>query len=401
MPGSEFFGKEEIIEVIKVLDRGILHRYASEQMLGVSAVKEFEEKFAQYMGSKYALGVMSGTAALKVALAALGIGPGDEVITSCFTFVATPEAILDCGAIPVFVNIDETLNIDPEDIERNITDKTKAVIAVHMTGVQAKIDKIKEITDKHGLYLIEDNAQACGATYKGKKLGTFGHFGTFSFDFYKPITTGEGGMVITDDADLFFKADCYHDHGHIHDMSVPRALEKRYSIGFNFRMNELQGALGLAQISKIDEVIRRHRENKRYLKERIAEIKGLSFREIPDPEGEIASTLVVFLPTKEKALAFKDGLAKRGVGVAHLGSNRWHFVPNWEHMREQKSLFAHKCPFGCKFNEGLRMDYSPERYARSSYILDRALSLDISAKMDKDKLDKIVSSFMEVAKEVL
>jgi len=284
-PVGELFGKEEIIEVIKVLDRGILHRYAAEQMLGVSAVREFEKKFAEYMGSKHALGVVSGTAALKVALAALGIGPGDEVITSCFTFVATPEAILDAGAIPVFVNIDETLNLDPEDVERNITERTKAVIAVHMTGVQAKIDKIKEITDKHGLYLIEDNAQACGATYKGKKLGTFGHFGTFSFDFYKPITTGEGGMVITDDKDLFFKADCYHDHGHVHDMSIPRALENRYCIGFNYRMNELQGALGLAQISRMDEVIRRHRENKRYIKERIMDIKGLSFREIPDPDG--------------------------------------------------------------------------------------------------------------------
>jgi len=401
MPGSELFGKEEIIEVIKVLDRGILHRYAAEQMLGVSAVREFEKKFAEYMGSKHALGVVSGTAALKVALAALGIGPGDEVITSCFTFVATPEAILDAGAIPVFVNIDETLNLDPEDVERNITERTKAVIAVHMTGVQAKIDKIKEITDKHGLYLIEDNAQACGATYKGKKLGTFGHFGTFSFDFYKPITTGEGGMVITDDKDLFFKADCYHDHGHVHDMSIPRALENRYCIGFNYRMNELQGALGLAQISRMDEVIRRHRENKRYIKERIMDIKGLSFREIPDPDGEIASTLTVFLPSPKKALAFKEGLSKRGINVAHLGSNRWHFVPNWEHMREWKSMFAHRCPFECKFNEASLKDYSPERFARSTDILDRALSLDISVKMDKERLDKIVSSFREVAKEVL
>ncbi|KUK14304.1 MAG: DegT/DnrJ/EryC1/StrS family aminotransferase [Synergistetes bacterium] len=401
MPGSEFFGKEEIVEVIKVLDRGVLHRYAAEQMLGVSAVREFEKKFAEYMGSKYALGVMSGTAALKVAMAALGVGPGDEVITSCFTFVATPEAILDCGAIPVFVNIDETLNLDPEDLEKNITDRTKVVIAVHMTGVQAKIDEIKRITDKHGIYLIEDNAQACGASYKGRKLGTFGHFGTFSFDFYKPITTGEGGMVITDDEELFFRADCYHDHGHIHDMSVPRALEKRYSIGFNYRMSELQGALGLAQISKMDEVIRRHKENKRYLKERIAEIKGITFREIPDPEGEIASTLTVFLPSREKALAFKEGLSKRGIGVAHLASNRWHFVPNWEHMMEWKSLLAHRCPFECAFNDTLRKNYSPEKYARSTGILERALSLDISAKVEKERLDKIVSAFAEVAKEVL
>ncbi len=401
MPGSELFGKEEIVEVVKVLDRGILHRYASEQSLGVSAVREFERKFAEYMGAKHALAVMSGTAALKVVLAALGIGPGDEVITTCYTFVATPEAILDAGAIPVLVNIDSTLNIDPEEVERNITERTKAIIAVHMTGVQARIDLLKEIADKHGLYLIEDNAQACGASFKGKKLGTFGHFGTFSFDFYKPITTGEGGMILTDDDELFFKADCYHDHGHVHDMSIPRALEKCYCLGFNYRMNEIQGALGLAQISKMDEVIRRQRENKAYIKGGISDIKGISFREIPDPDGEIASTLTVFLPSKEKALAFKESLSKRGVSVDHLGSNRWHFAPNWEHLREWKSLLARRCPFECRFNDASRADYSPEKYARSAGILNRALTLGIGVKMGKDLLEKIISAYREAAREVL
>lgn len=182
-----------------------------------------------------------------MALEALDVGPGDEVIVPAFTFVATYEAVLEVGAIPVMADVDDSLNLSSEDIPAKITDRTKAVIPVHMCGAGARIDGILEAARNHGLLVLEDNAQSLGGAFRGRKLGTFGDMATFSFDFYKTITTGEGGMVLTNRRDLYERADGYHDHGHDHNPAVSRALEGRSILGFNYRMNEFQGAVGLAQ----------------------------------------------------------------------------------------------------------------------------------------------------------
>lgn len=224
MAGAELIGEEEMREVMEVLTTGVLARYAFfTERKGIWKVRQFEEAFARYCGTGHALGVTSGTAALKVALTALDVGPGDEVIVPAFTFLASYEAVLDVGAIPVMADIDETLNLDPAEIERKKTPRTKAVIPVHMCGSGAHIDRIMEIARKQGLLVLEDNAQSCGASFKGKKLGTFGNMGIFSFDHYKTITTGEGGMVVTDSPDLYHRAEWYHDHGHDHVSPVNRA----------------------------------------------------------------------------------------------------------------------------------------------------------------------------------
>ena len=235
MPGFEIIGEEEKQEILDVLSRRVLFRYEfDQQRKGVYKVEAFEKAFADHCGVNHALAVSSGTAALKVALASLGVGPGDEVITQGFTFVATWEAILDAGAIPVFAEIDETLCLDPSDTVNKITPRTKAIIPVHMCGAQARIEEIVAIAQKHHLSVIEDTAQACGGKVFGKALGTFGDMGTFSFDSVKTITTGEGGMIITNDRDLYVRASEYHDHGHDHNPNVGRGLEKRNFIGFNF-----------------------------------------------------------------------------------------------------------------------------------------------------------------------
>jgi 8-amino-3,8-dideoxy-alpha-D-manno-octulosonate transaminase len=247
MAGAELMGKEEIKEVMDVMETGVLMRYGFEkERKGIFKVREFEETFAKYCGAQYALGVTSGSAALKVALTALDVGPGDEVIVPAFTFLATYEAVLEVGAIPVVADIDDSLNMDPDDMAKRITPFTKAVIPVHMCGAPARIERIVAAANARNLLVLEDNAQACGGSYKGKKLGTFGHMGIFSFDYYKTITTGEGGMILTDSPDLYNRADWYHDHGHDHNPNVSRAMEGRTILGFNYRMNELQGALGLA-----------------------------------------------------------------------------------------------------------------------------------------------------------
>src|SRR5271157_3345873 len=190
MAGAELIGKEEIKEIMDVMETGILMRYGfDKERKGVFKVREFEAAFAGYCQAKYALGVTSGSTALKVALAAMDVGPGDEVIVPAFTFIATYEAVLEVGAIPIVADIDETLNLDPGDIEKRITPYSKAVIPVHMCGAPARIDKIMAVARKNKLLVLEDNAQASGGSYRGKKLGTFGDMGIFSFDYYKTLTT--------------------------------------------------------------------------------------------------------------------------------------------------------------------------------------------------------------------
>ena len=204
MAGFEVFGKEERQEVMDVMETGVLMRYGFDaERKGVFKVRQFEEEVAAYCGAGYALAVTSGSSALKVALTALDVGPGDEVIVPAFTFIATYEAVLEAGAIPVMADIDDSLNLDPDDIINKLTPYTKAVIPVHMCGAPANIDRIVAVARKSNLLVLEDTAQAVGASYQGKKLGTFGEIGIFSFDYYKTITSGEGGMVITDSKELY------------------------------------------------------------------------------------------------------------------------------------------------------------------------------------------------------
>ena len=300
MPGYEIIDEEEKKEVLDVLSRKILLRYEFDhERNGIYKVEAFEKAFARYCQVKHALAVSSGTAALRVALAALGVGPGDEVITPGFTFVATWESILDAGALPVFSEIDDTLCLDPQDLAKKITPRTKAIIPVHMCGAQARMKEIMEIAISHNIPVIEDTAQSCGGRLDGKALGTFGQLGTFSFDSVKTITTGEGGMIITDDKELYINASEYHDHGHDHDPTVGRGLEKRRFIGFNYRMMELQGALGLAQLGKLDSnILRKQRENKQVLKDKLADMRGITFRNILDPQGDTATFLIFFFPSR-------------------------------------------------------------------------------------------------------
>jgi len=327
MPGNELIGKEEESQVADVMKRGVLFRYGFEKRReNIFKVAEFEEKFARYIGAKYALAVSSGTAALRVALAALNIEKGDEVITSAFTFIATIEAIAEAGAVPVLAEADSSFNLDPEDLEKKITERTKAVIPVHMFGVSAEMDEIMEIAKKHNLKVIEDNAEACGGSYKGKKLGTIGDIGCFSFDYVKMITTGEGGMVVTDNENLYKEAIYYHDHGHSHKPNTPRGEEGRVHAGFNYRMGELQGAIGIAQLAKLDDMIREQRKHKTHLKERISLIKGMNFRKIPDPNGDISAFLFIYLPDKEKRERFEKVLTEEGVETGVFAY--WHYFSN-------------------------------------------------------------------------
>jgi 8-amino-3,8-dideoxy-alpha-D-manno-octulosonate transaminase len=388
MPGFEVFGAEErdAINELFDLNGGIIFAHSFDAMRkGVYRVREFETAFASRMGIKYAQAVSSGSTALKTALKALGIKRGDEVITTAFTFVATVEAILECGARPVIVDINDTLNISPEAFEEAITSKTKVVIPVHMMGVSAQMDEIMYVAKRNNLKVLEDTAQGLGGTYKGRILGTIGDMGAFSLDAGKTIITGEGGMVITSDQDLYVRARSYHDHGHEYSTTVGRGAESALITGFNYRMTELQGAIGIVQLSKLEMILSRQRENKKKLKGAISSLP-VKFRTIVDEQGDLGDTIVFFLDTKEQADRFVKKMSEHGLGTKNLpDAIRWHFAKHWQHMFKEYGFY--KGSYQTQWN-------------KSADLLERAVAIGVMVKMEDSRIDEIADKINKIYKEL-
>ena len=296
MPGTELFGAEERKEVNDVLETGILFRYGHDaQRNGHWKAKEFEAEVKKITGAKYAHAVSSGSTAVATALAASGIGAGDEVIVPPFTFIATIEAVLFVGALPVFAEIDETLCLSAEGIKKAITSKTKAVCLVHMCGGMADMDAIMKVVNDNNLILVEDAGQAFAASYKGVSTGLFGKAGSYSFDFFKIATAGEGGVFVTNDEAVYKLADCYSDHGHNHEGNN-RGMEQHPILGINYRIGELNAAVGLAQTRKVPHILEVNRKYKNMLTEMLSKTEGVSFARLADPEGDSATFLNLMLP---------------------------------------------------------------------------------------------------------
>ncbi len=399
MAGFEVFGDEEKKEIEDVLSTGVLFRYEFiEQRRGMFKVRELEEKFAEYSGCGFAQAVTSGTSALKVALAALGVGPGDEVITQGFTFVATWEAILEMGAFPVFTEIDSTLNMDPADLKKKITSKTKCIIPVHMLGAQAKIEEIVEIANNFAIPVLEDTAQAAGGRIGGRHLGTFGRCGTFSFDAVKTMTTGEGGMIITTDESLWRLMSEYQDHGHDHVVNPGgRGGEGRRFIGSNYRMMEIQGAIGLAQLRKLDAMIAAMQKNKATLKEAASSIPGVTFRELIDEQGDTATHLAFLLQDSEHCRKVNEVLRAEGCGAINFAENTWHYYPQWEHLLNGRTLAASGWPF-CQADGKRRFVYDSENLPGSAGIMNRTLVFPVSVKMSEERLACMCSGLRKAGK---
>jgi 8-amino-3,8-dideoxy-alpha-D-manno-octulosonate transaminase len=398
MPGFEIFGQEEKEQIMDVLDTGVLFRYEfGDQRKGVYKVRTFEEQFAAYTGCGHAQAVTSGTAALKVALKALGVGPGDEVITQGFTFVATWEAILEVGAIPVFTEIDKTMNMDPADLKKKISDKTSCIIPVHMMGSAAHIQEIVAIGNEAGIPVLEDVAQSAGGHIGGKYLGTFGSCGTFSFDSVKTLTTGEGGMIITDDESLWREMSEYQDHGHDHQANPGgRGGEGRSFIGFNYRMMELQGAIGIAQLAKLDAMVEAQKKNKDRLKTALAQIGGVEFREQVDPAGDSATFLAFFLPDGGRRREVGRVLQDHGAGAICWAENNWHFYSRWEHLLGASTQARNGWPFMAPGGKR-RILYDKEALPSSAALLDRSLSYPISINMSEERLQEMERAIRKAA----
>lgn len=392
----EVYGAEERKEVMDVLETGALFRYGHEHIRkGMWKALEFESEVCKQTGAKYAHAVSSGTTAVSSIMAAAGIGHGDEVIVPPYTFLAPIEAVFLAGALPIFGEIDETLCLSPAGIEAAITPKTKAVLVIHMCGAPADIDGLLAVCKKHNLVLLEDCGQAMGASYKGKSVGLHGVAGAFSFDYFKITTCGEGGMTITNSEKIFKNIDQVGDHGHTHEGNN-RGMEDHYIMGSNYRIGEINAAIGLAQMRKLPWILEQNRKNKKYIKDRLKKIDGLTFRKMEDESGDSATFLNFFMPTKEKATTLFEQLAADGVGgVANWYTNMYHFINQWDHIKEIK--FPAKLAI---HDIGAPQDYKNLSLPKSEDVISRLISIGISCTWKEDELatytDKIVASINKI-----
>ncbi len=396
MPGTELFGDEERKEVMDVLETGILFRYNFDgPRKGIWKARTFEEEFSKYHGVDYCHMCSNGTAADIISLASVGIGAGDEVIVPPFSFIAPIEAVFTVGAVPVFAEIDETLCLSPEGIEAAVTPRTKAVLLVHLFGSMAKMDQIVRVCEKHNLILVEDAAPALGGTYRGKHLGTFGKVGCFSFDFFKVITAAEGGAVITNDPDVYETAHMFGDHGHDH-IGENRGAEQHPILGFNFRISELHAAVGLAQFRKLEFILARQREYQAQLRETLCAFPQITFRDVPDPAGDSATTLGFLLPDAQTAVRVHEAMGKAGVGTAYWHNNNFHYIRNWEHLKGLKS--AYRLPIKLLDNVP---DYANLHLPRTEDIMSRMQMIEIRLSWTQEELDAIKEKTKRALQEVL
>lgn len=393
-PGGMAIDEAEEAAVLEVLRSKRLFRYYGPGDSS-SKVAELEAAFAAKKGVKYAQAVTSGTAALICALHGIGVGPGDEVIVPAYTWIASATAVLAVGAVPIIAEVDETLLLDPIDLEAKITPYTKAVIVVHMRGAPAPMDKILAVTQKHGLKVVEDCAQANGATYQGKEVGSFGDAGAFSLQFNKIITCGEGGMVATNDQTLWNRAAMFHDAG---------AISGRHNLeellwGVNFRMPEVLGAIALVQLRKLDGLLAAMRARKQMLKAGIADImqrKGLEFRKITDPDGDasICTILLMHSPEEAKAVATALRAENIGAGMIYERNRRdLHVYAHWTPILNKSSWGGNASPFTMAQRE---IEYDHDMCPRSLELLGRAVHLDVSPLLTNEDVEETVEGLNRV-----
>ena len=364
-----------------VPDAGNFFRYYNPR----SKVAAFERQVEEKVGTKHALAVNSGTSALIAALVAAEVGPGDEVIVPAYTFFASASAIVVARAVPVITDIDETLTLDPAAIERAITPKTKAILPVHMLGLPSKMDRIMAVAKKHGLRVIEDTAQAFGGKFGGKYLGTIGDLGCVSLDAYKVIGTGEGGLVLSDDDWLYTRAQSFHDAAACWrpDRYARERKPGELFCGENYRMSELSGAVGLAQLRKLDWINERTRAVWKQLRAEIRLPSCAKWVECNDANGVCGYTLGILFATNQQAARAIE--AKIGLGGLAAGDTKgvrdWHVYWHWDHILQKKSVTPEGCPFTCP-HVGKLPDYSPDMCPTTKGIMLRLATLAISPTYD-------------------
>ncbi len=397
MPGTELFGAEEKKEVMDVLETGILFRYGHDaQRAGHWKARDFEAEVRKITGAKYAHAMSSGSTAVATALAAAGLGAGDEVIVPPFTFIATIEAVLFIGALPVFAEVDETLCLSAEGIRKAITPKTKGVCLVHMCGGMGDMDSIMEVVREHNLILVDDAGQAFGASYKGTSVGLFGKTGAYSFDFFKIATAGEGGILVTNDEATYKIADAYSDHGHNHEGNN-RGMEQHPVLGFNYRIGEVNAAIGAVQTRRVPQVREANREHKKMLMEILSQTEGIGFAKIADPEGDSATFLNLLMPDTDAAMRTVAAFNNAGVGgFNYWYTNMYHFINQWDHIKEMRT--ASKLPIELL---GAPQDYANLHLPKSQEVIGRLISFGIRCTWTEEEVKELAGKIAACVKTAL
>lgn len=403
-PGGLEIGDEEKKEVLEVLDAKYLFRYYGPKE-APSKVAKLEAEYERYLGARHCLAVNSCTSALITALVAVGVEPGDEVVVPAYTFFATVAAVVAAKAVPIVAEVDRSLTIDPRDLARKIGPRTKAVIAVHMRGMPAKMDEILELTKKRGISVIEDVAQANGGSYRGRKLGTLGDVGAFSLQFHKIITSGEGGVMSMNDDLLFTRSQAYHDVAACwrKDRFAPPEFDGEIFFGVNFRMSELTGAVALAQLRKLDGLVGRMRRNKSRIMNQIKDLPGIDFRENTDPDGDTAIALIMFLRNEKSVEGFIKALRAEGIeaaGIYNKGVPDWHVYHHWRILLDKKMATKKGCPFNCSLS-GPVPNYSEDDCPNTRDWLARSVHLDVPPQMTDQDCDQVAEGIRKVASVLL
>ena len=351
MPGFELIGKEEANAVAEIFNEGgILFAHGFDSLRKKYHVREFEAKSSQYFKVNYSRAVASGTAGLKCALKAVGVKQGDEVITQSFNFIATIEAIVDCGAKPVICDINENLHLSITNLKKKITKQTKAIIVVHMLGMGGQIDEIIEIGKKYNLPIIEDNCEAIGAKFKDNFLGTIGDIGVMSFDHGKMIACGEGGMVLTNNKKYAEFVSQYSDHGHENNPNLPRGQDNRVMPGFNYRLTEIQAAIGKVQLSKLEFMLLENKKRYEVLRKSISTFYKIR-EELPFHKGSYDTFIfnVIDPLLREKIISF---IKESNFGTKNLpDAMEWHCSYFWEHALDKEQILNSKRSFQILTNQ--------------------------------------------------
>ena len=376
-------GNKEKIKAVLASDANLqgphLFRYYNPKPSRVAAA---EQAMRELIGAKHCLAVNSCTSALVAAYRALGIGAGDEVIVPAYTFFATAATVVGVNAIPVIVEVDDSLNLDPEAVERAITPRTKVIAAVHMRGAPAQMDGLLDLAKRKGLPLLEDVAQAGGGSFHGQRLGSLGTIGCFSFDYYKVVVSGEGGFLTTDDEWLYTRAQSWHDTAACWrpDRFARERREGELFAGENYRMSELEGAVALAQIRKTDAMLAGYRRAKKLIRDGIDKSPCVQFRRLTDEQGDTAICLILFLPNSEVTRKAIEALHAEGVpagGVYDSKVRDWHIYTYWEHILDKKSVAKDGLPWSA-VPEAELPKYSRDMCPRTLDLLGRSIHIEIN-----------------------
>lgn len=387
-------GEEEIAAIRRVLDSGKLFRFQGENV--PTECSQFEAEFAQKMDSKYCVLTTSGTNALVAAFAATGIGPGDEVLVPSFTFFATVAAVLQVQAIPIIVNIDDSLGLSVEEMKKHLSEKTKAIVPVHMDGLNCDMDAIMAFANKKNLIVIEDVAQAVGGSYRGRALGTIGHMGCYSFNVDKNITCGEGGALVTNNELLYQRALCFHDScvqfGWTHRNSFTQIVP---FVGASMRVSEISGAMLRVQLAKLDQIIEKLRKRKKLITASLCEA-GIPLRLAHDTQGDCGSSIHINCGNPLDCQEIAKKLIQSGYKAIPIQARPAHAVWQWMHLLENQQFYHPEMnPFK---RTKKTYSYSKSQYLTTISLLMSTLKISIDYNLSTDETKVWVDKLIKLIK---